>query len=334
MIRLAFALPYAEPAHRRALTEYGRLAEEGGYESFWVSEAWGSDSVSLLGALAVTTTRIQLATGIINIFSRSPGLMAQTFATLDELSGGRMIIGLGTSGPQVIERWHGMRFDRPLERMREVVEILRLALARERVDYRGKIFTLSGFKLGMDPPRPRIPIYLATFKPQGLRLTGEIADGWLPTNLSMARLPTMLKTLEEGARAAGRDPKAIDVAPMIHTAVTSNREAARTLVRRHLAYYVGGMGTFYYELMQSYGFAEEAGRIRERWAAGDREGAAGQVSDAMVDALSITGTAAECRRAIEDRRAGGVALPVVVPPQGASVEIVRATLSALAPKAF
>lgn len=334
MIRLAFALPHGERAHRRALADYGRLAEEGGYESFWVPEAWGSDAISLLGALAATTTRIRLATGIINIFSRSPGLIAQTFATLDELTGGRMIIGLGASGPQVIERWHGGRFEWPIRRMREVVEILRLALAGERLNYAGQIFSLSGFKLGMDPVRPRIPIYLATFKPQGLRLTGEIADGWLPTNLSVAHLPAMLRTVAEGARAAGRDPASIDVAPMIHTLVTENREEARGLVRRHLAYYVGGMGTFYFELMQSYGFAEEAGRIRERWQAGDRDGAGRQVSDAMVDALSITGTASECRKAIEGRRVRGVALPVLVPPHGASVETVRATISALAPRAF
>jgi coenzyme F420-dependent oxidoreductase len=334
VIRLAFALPHGERAHRRALLDYGRLAEEGGYESVWVPEAWGSDAVSLLGALAAATTRIQLATGIINIFSRSPGLIAQTFATLDELSGGRMIIGLGASGPQVIERWHGTRFERPMQRMREVVEIVRLALAGERVNYGGKIFSLFGFKLGMDPPRPRIPIYLATFRPKGLRLTGEIADGWLPTSLSMAHLPTMLRALDEGASAAGRDVKTIDVAPMILTAVTDNREEARTLARRHLAYYVGGMGTFYYELMQSYGFPEEAGRIRERWTKGDREGAARQVSDAMVDTLSIAGTASECRNAIGARRAAGVAMPVLMPPHGASVEMVKATITALAPNSF
>jgi F420-dependent oxidoreductase-like protein len=334
VIRLGFTLPYGESAHRRALTDYGRLAEEGGYESFWVPEAWGSDAVSLLGALAATTTRIQLATGIINIFSRGPSLIAQTFATLDELSGGRMIIGLGTSGPQVIERWHGTRFDRPIQRMREVVEIVRLALAGERVNYDGKVFTLSGFKLGMDPPRPRIPIYLATFKSQGLRLTGEIADGWLPTNLSMARLPTMLKTLEEGARAAGRDPKAIDVAAMVLTAASDNGEEARMLARRHLAYYVGGMGTFYYELTRSCGFSEEADRIRERWATGDRDGAARQVSDAMVDSLSITGTTSECQKGIEARLAAGIAMPVLFPPHGASIEMVKGTLKALAPRAF
>lgn len=334
MIRLGFTLPYGEPAHRRQLTEYGRLAEEGGYESFWIPEAWGSDAISLLGALAATTTRLKLASGIVNVFSRSPALIAQSFATVDELSGGRAIIGLGTSGPQVVERWHGTRFDRPLERMREVVEILRLALSGARVNYNGKVFTLSGFRLGLDPPRPRIPIYLATFKPLGVRLTGEIADGWLPTNISMAHLPVMLEALREGARTAGRNPGSIDVAAMVLAAASDNREEARTLVRRHLAHYVGGMGTFYYELMRSCGFSEEADRIRERWATGDRDGAAHQVSDAMVDSLSITGTASECQKGVEARLAAGIAMPVLFPPHGASIEMVKGTLRALAPRGF
>ncbi len=322
MIRLGFALPHAEAGHRRALLDYGRLADEGGYESFWVPESWGSDAVSLLGALAATTRRVRLATGIINVFSRTPALIAQTVATLDELSGGRMILGLGTSGPNVVERWHGLAFDRPLGRTREVVSTVRRLLAGER---------LNGFALGMAPVRPRVPIYLATFKPQALRLTGEIADGWLPTNLSLAHLPGMRKEIEAGARAAGRDAGSIDVAALVHAAVTDHGEDARALAARHLAYYVGGMGTFYFELMQAYGFGEEAVRIRARWTAGDREGAAREVSAAMLDALSVTGSAADCRDALDARRAAGLGLPVLTPPHGASVETVKATLAALAP---
>ncbi len=334
MIRLGFALPFGERPHRRSLLELGRLAEEAGYESLWLPEAWGSDAISLLAALAAGTTRIQLATGIINIFSRTPALLAQTFATLDELSRGRMIIGLGTSGPRVIESWHGIPFRRPLSRMREVVEVLRLALAGQRVDHAGEIFRLSGFKLGMEPVRPRIPIYLATFRAPGLRLTGEIADGWLPTHLSMAHLPEFMKQIETGAKKASRDVTSLDIAPVTLAAVTDAREDGRGLAARHLAYYVGGMGTFYYELMQTYGFGEEAERIKKHWAAGSREEATRQVSGAMLDALCITGSASKCREAIKARLAAGVKMPVLMPPHGASVDSVKATIITLAPKAF
>ncbi len=316
------------------MLEYARIAEEGGYEAVWVPEAWSSDAFTLLGAIASHTTRLQLATGIVNIYSRTPSLLAQTFATLDELSNGRAIIGLGTSGQQVVERWHGVSFERPLRRMREVVDILRLALSGKRVDYEGEFFKVSGFTMLIKPVRARIPIYLATFKPQSLRLTGEIADGWLPTHLSLAQLPAMRADLAAGEAKAGRSAGSVDLAAQTLTAVSNNGDEARLQCAQHLAYYVGGMGTYYHELMHSYGYGDEADRIQACWKAKDREGAARQVSRAMLDALVIAGTRDECLEAIAKRKATGIEHIVIFPPHGASVAEVKHTMTALAPAAL
>lgn len=330
-MRLGYVTPFSLPEHRRATLDYARLAEEGGYEAVWVPEAWSSDAFTLLGAIASHTSRLKLATGIVNIFSRSPSLLAQTFATLDEMSNGRAIIGLGTSGLQVVERWHGIKFDRPLRRMREVVDIMRLALSGKRVDYDGEFFKLSGFTMLIKPVRERVPIYLATFKPQSLRMTGEIADGWLPTHLSLAHLPAMRADLAAGEQKAGRPAGSVDLAAQTLTSVSENGDEARFRCAQHLAYYVGGMGTYYHELMHSYGFGEEADRIQQHWKAKDRDGAARQVSRAMLDALVIAGTRDECLQAIAKRRAAGIEHIVIFPPHGASVSEVKRTMSALAP---
>jgi alkanesulfonate monooxygenase SsuD/methylene tetrahydromethanopterin reductase-like flavin-dependent oxidoreductase (luciferase family) len=242
-------------------------------------------------------------------------------------------IGLGVSGPQVVERWHGAKFERPLQRLREVVDIIRLALSGERVNYDGEFFRLSGFRLLVRPVQERIPIYLATFKPQALELTGEIADGWLPTHVSLEHLPSMLERVSAGARRGRRTAADIDLAPATLTAVTEPADEARQLCARHLAYYVGRMGTFYHELMTSSGFGDEADRIRERWQQGDRQGAATQVSRAMLDALVIAGTRDDCLRAIEARRAAGIEHVVLFPPHGSSIDMVKNTLRALGPAA-
>ncbi len=330
-MRLSYVTPFSQREQRLATVDYAKLAEAAGFESVWVPEAWSSDAFTLLGAIAVSTQRLRLATGIVNIFSRTPALLAQTFATLDELSGGRAIVGLGTSGLQVIERWHGLKFERPLKRMREVVEVMRLALSGERVDYSGEFFKLSGFTMLIKPVQQRVPIYLATFKSQSLRLTGEIADGWLPTHVSLAQVKPMMAELEEGAKRTGRAVDAVDAALQTLTCTMPDGNEARMLCAQHLAYYVGGMGVYYHELMHSYGFGEEADRIQERWRAKDRDGAARQVSRAMLDALVIAGTRDECLAAIEARRALGVKHIVIFPPHGASIEVTRQTMQALAP---
>lgn len=328
-MRLSYVNPYSRTVHRRNAVAYARLAEDCGYHAVWMPEAFGSDVITVLGMVAGGTSRIRLATGIVNIFSRTPSLLAQTFATLDELSDGRAIIGLGTSGPIVIQNWHGMPFSKPLTRMRETVEIIRLALSGERVNYDGEVFKLSGFRMLIRPVQDRMPIYLATFKPKPVRLTGEIADGWLPTHVSVSRYHELRTELVAGATAAGRDPDELDQATLLLIACTDDGDTARDLCREHLAYYIGGMGTFYHELMHASGHGAVGDEIMARWQAGDRTGAAAAIPRDMLDDLVIAGTRAECHAALEARRKAGFRHIVGFPPHSMEPDQITHTLKAL-----
>jgi coenzyme F420-dependent oxidoreductase len=330
MARIGMTLPRSEDLPRPEIVEVVQQAEALGYDSVWVGESWGRDGFTWLTQLACHTSRIKLATGITTVYSRSPALIAQTVAALDEISSGRVILGLGTSGPLVIENWHGLPFERPLRRTREYIEIIRLILSGERVDYQGEIFRLKGFRLPFAPVRSRVPVYVASLGPQNLRLTGELADGWLPIYLDANHLAKFQRDLENGAKRVGRSLEAIDVAPYILSCVSEDVEAARRLVQAHLAYYIGGMGTFYANLIARYGFEDEVGRVREAWARRDRQSAASQVSDTMVAHLAICGSPEDGRAQLERYRAAGVTLPIVSFTHGASREMIRQTLEGLA----
>jgi coenzyme F420-dependent oxidoreductase len=330
MERIGLTLPRTEDLPRKGIVEVVQQAEALGYDSVWVGESWGRDSFTWLTQLACHTSRVKLATGIATVYSRSPALIAQTVASLDEISEGRVILGLGTSGPIVIANWHGLPFERPLRRTREYIEIIRLILSGERVNYQGKIFQLKGFRLPFTPVRPKVPIYVASLGPQNLHLTGELADGWLPIYLDASHLAHFQRDIESGAKRVGRTLDAIDVAPYILSCVSEDVEAARRLVKSHLAYYIGGMGTFYANLITRYGFADEVNRVREAWGKGDRTSAASHVSDAMVAHMAICGGPRDGRAQLERYRAAGVTLPIVSFAHGASRDMIRQTLEGLA----
>ena len=332
-MRLSYVSPFSSAEHRRHAVDYAQLAEAAGYEAVWMPEAFGSDAFTQLGLLAGQTSRLKLATGIVNVFSRSPSLLAQSFATLDEMSRGRAIIGLGTSGPVVIERWHGSKFTKPLARTQETVAIIRLALSGGRVEHDGEFFRLSGFRLSIRPVQERMPLYLATLKPRSVHLTGRIADGWLPTHVSVRHLDGLRRPLAEAARSAGRDPDDIDMAVMTLVAYSRDGETARMQCREHLAYYVGSMGRFYHELLHSYGYGKVADRVRSAWKAGNRAAAAAAIPRPVLDDLVIAGNRAECLEAMQIRRGAGFRHIVIFPPHGSSVEQVKATLTAMAPVA-
>jgi len=330
MARIGLTLPRTEDVPRKEIVEVVQQAEALGYDSVWVGESWGRDGFTWLTQLACHTSHIKLATGITTVYSRSPALIAQTIASLDEISSGRVILGLGTSGPIVIENWHGLPFDRPLRRTREYIEIIRLILSGERVNYKGEIFQLKGFRLPFPPVRSRVLIYVASLGPQNLRLTGELADGWLPIYLDASHLQDFQHDLASGAEKAGRPLSAVDVAPYILSCLSDDVEAARKLVQYHLAYYIGGMGTFYANLIARYGFEDEVSRVREAWGRGDRESAAERVTDAMVARLAICGSPKDGRAQLERYRAAGVTLPIVSFTHGASRTMIRQTLEGLA----
>jgi coenzyme F420-dependent oxidoreductase len=330
MARIGLTLPRSEDLPRQDIVEVVQQAESLGYDSVWVGESWGRDGFTWLTQLACHTSHIKLATGITTVYSRSPALIAQTVASLDEIAGGRVILGLGTSGPIVIENWHGTPFQRPLRRTREYIEIIRLILSGERVNYQGEIFQLKGFRLPFTPVRPRVPIYVASLGPQNLRLTGELADGWLPIYLDASHLQSFQQDIAKGAQKAGRALSTVDVAPYILSCVSEDVEAARRLVKSHLAYYIAGMGTFYADLIARYGFADEVGRVRDAWGRGDRKSAASQVTDTMVARMAICGSPREGRAQLEQYRAVGVTLPIVSFTHGASRDMIQQTLEGLA----
>ncbi len=271
------------------------LADELGYGCITMGEAWGEDSFTSLAQIAAVTSRIRIGTSIVPIFARSPSNIAMTAANLDTMSEGRFFLGLGASGQLVIEDFHGERFRKPLTRMREYIDIIRKAVGGDRIDHEGEFFRTRRFRLRFRPYRDSIPIYIASLGPPSLRLTGELADGWLPIFLAPSRMDAAVKELRRGAEDAGRSLDDITISPQVSVYVTDDIPAARDRERPHIAFYIGGMGVFYHRYMQRIGFGEEADRIRAAYLGRDRELAARLVTDEMVDAMTIIGNPEECR---------------------------------------
>ncbi|GIX46264.1 MAG: LLM class F420-dependent oxidoreductase [Candidatus Tectimicrobiota bacterium] len=290
----------------REVRAAAQLAEELGYSSLTMGEAWGPDALTSLAQLAAVTSRIRLGTSIVPVFGRSPANLAMAALNLDRMSEGRFFLGLGTSGRLVVEDLHGERFTRPLTRLREYIALIRKAARGERLDYDGTFFHTRRFRLRLEPYRPHLPIYIAALSPPSLRLTGELADGWLPIFLVPSRMQAALAELEAGAAAAGRSLADLRISPQVSIYVTDDVAAARDRERQHLAFYIGGMGVFYHQYMHRIGFGAEADRIREAYLAGERAHAAQLVPDEMVDAMTLLGTPRQCREQMERFFAAGV----------------------------
>ena len=336
--RIGLVIPYTDVLPRDEVVGLVEIADRLGYESVWVPEAYGWDAITMLTLLATRTRHLQLATGIINIYSRTPALIAQTIGALDDISGGRAILGLGTSGPQVISGWHGIPFEKPLTRTRETVEVVRIVLRRERLRYAGKVFQLpQGLKLITHPRRPAVPIALATITDRGVALTAEIADRWLPTLYIADAAPEIFAPALDRGRAL-RDPALGDlvVSPTVSVHVDDDIAAARDACRPRIALYVGGMGSrqtnFYNTLVSRYGFAGPARRIQDLYLGGDRAGAIAAVPDELVDQVAVVGPLGLCRERIGALLETGV-VPILA--LGARDDVTRRrALEELAPAAF
>ncbi|HEY1834519.1 MAG TPA: LLM class F420-dependent oxidoreductase [Solirubrobacteraceae bacterium] len=275
-------------------------AERLGYDSVWAAEAYGSDTATVLAWLAGQTSKIRLGAGIFQMPARSSAMTAMTAATIDQLSSGRMIIGIGTSGPQVAEGWHGQRFAKQLQRTREYVAVIRMALARERVEFKGETLELplpdgpgKALKLTISPVQDRIPIYLAAIGPKNTALAGEIADGWIPTLFSPEHVNELRPLLQEGADRSGKSLDDFDIAPTVNVFVTDDVEKGRDAMRPFIALYVGGMGSrkqnFYNQVVQRYGYEDAAKTIQDLYLEGKREEAMAAVPDELIDRVSICG---------------------------------------------
>lgn len=329
--RIGLTLPGSESVSRDELLELVQRAEQLGYDSVWVGESWGPEVFTTLSWLACNTSTIKLAAGIANVFSRTPGLMAQTVATLDQISGGRVILGLGTSGRALVENWHGVPFQQGPQRLREYAEIVRLALSGQRVDFQGEVFKLRGFRLNMEPLRPRVPIFFASITPAGLRATAEVADGWLPIWTGPEEITRGLSQIQAAAAALGRTLEGFEVAAEVHGAVSTD-PGVRQRAKAQLAHYIGNMGVYYHQHVTRQGFGKEADAIQAAFARREREQAAALVTDEMVDRLILIGDAARCRARLAQYRSAGAALPLLNLLGGLSKGQIQESLEALAPE--
>ncbi len=342
--RLGLALDYARPAGPQ-VEAVARLDAAGLLDEVWVPEVYGADAPTVLGYLAARTERVTLAAGVLPVYSRSAALIAQTAESLDELSGGRALLGLGTSGPQVVEGLHGVPFAQPLAHLRETVTVCRQAWRRERIGSvggprpvplppgrgtgQGKALRLIG-----RPRRDRIPIAIAALRPGAVELTAELAEGWFPIFYAPEAADIWDAALERGR--ARRDPALGQLRLIVGMATAigdaDETEAARDDVRAELALYVGGMGSrtqnFYAETVSRMGFADAAERIQSAFLAGDREGAVAAVPDDLVAALSLVGNAEHVGARIAALRAAGVDT-LVVRPAGVDPEVVVERLAEL-----
>jgi F420-dependent oxidoreductase-like protein len=301
-----------------------REAERLGFDSVWAAEAYGSDAATVLAWLAGQTSTIRLGSAIFQIPARSAGMTAMTAATLDQLSGGRFVLGLGTSGPQVSEGWHGVRFGRQLQRTREYVEVVRMMLRRERVQYAGETLVLplpdgpgKPLKLTIAPVQERIPVYVAAIGPRNTALAAEIADGWLPVLVAPEHMAEFRPALEEGFGRAGRTGEGFDIAPTVTVRVDDDLDAARDVMRGYVALYVGGMGSreknFYNRLVASYGFGDAARGVQDLFLAGRKEEAMAALPGELIDAVALCGPAERVRDRLAAYREAGVGTLILSP---------------------
>ncbi|MFD9885748.1 LLM class F420-dependent oxidoreductase [Streptomyces alboflavus] len=325
---MEISTPLAYAGDPRAGADAVAALERAGLDAVWVAEAYGFDSPTIMGYLAARTERMRIGAGILNVYSRTPALIAQTAAGLDAISGGRAIIGLGASGPQVVEGWHGKAYDKPLGRTREAIELTRRILRREVIDHHGitdmPLPPERGSGLGKplkiltEPVRPEVPLYVASLGPANVRMTAEVADGWLPTLF----LPEKAHEVWGAPLAEGRARRDPALGPLQVVAggllaIGDDAAAARDLARPQIALYVGGMGAvgknFYNDLAVAYGYEKEAARIQELYLAGRKKEAEAAVPDEFCELMSLCGPAEYVRERVEVFRAAGVTMLNVIP---------------------
>ncbi len=325
-------LPVSAQPSLRTIVDLATRAERSGYDRVWFPETWGRDAVTTLATIAGETETVGIGTSVVNVFARSPAILGQTAATLQEASGGRFRLGLGPSAPALVEGWHGIRFAKPLRRTRETIEIVRQVLSGDVVTYDGDVFTLSGVRLRCDPPTTPPAIDAAGMGPTSVELAGRFADGWHAITLTPDGVRERLADLRHGAELGGRrrdDPR---VTVSVLCCALTDGERARNLAREHLAFYVGSMGTYYRESLSRQGYASTATEIASAWANGERERATQLIDDDLLDGLAAVGTPGHARESLDRfERIDDVDAVAVGFPRGATPMDATATVDALAP---
>ncbi len=311
-----------------------KIADELGYDSIWLGESWGYELFTSMTDLVRATKRIKVGAGIANVYSRSPAVIASTIATLDERSGGRIVLGLGPSSANVNEHWHGVPFQKPVQRTREYVEIIRMILRGEKLIYHGEFFNLErGFKLRFNPIRKEVPIYIAAMGPKNVVQSGEIADGVLPVYWPGNKWGELREQLDEGSRVAGRPPHSAAIAPYLtclildENATEEDRKSARFRAATPLAYYIGKMGVYYAQMLTRQGYGKEVEAVQQGWKTGMQSGIEA-VTPELLDATSLVGTPTEIVAKLDQWVAAGVDEPILSMPPG-TVDIAGPQLEAL-----
>jgi F420-dependent oxidoreductase-like protein len=323
-LNLGYQASWTTPADHLAMAQE---ADRLGYSVVWAAEAYGSDSPSMLAWIAGQTRRIDVGSAVMQIPARSPAMTAMTAATIDALSGGRFRLGLGVSGPQVSEGWHGVRFAKPLARTREYVDIVKLALARKPVAYDGEHYTLplpdgpgKALRLGFHPPRASIPIYLAAVGPKNLELAGEIADGWLAIFFAPDAAGEYLQHIERGRAKSGAGLTGFDVSPSVPVVVGDDIAAAADVIRPYAALYVGGMGSreqnFYNQLAVRMGYADAAAEVQNLYLDHKPREAAAAVPLDFIARTAMIGPQRRITERIREYAAAGVGTLSVSPYVG------------------
>jgi coenzyme F420-dependent oxidoreductase len=326
-------LPVAAQPSVDSLVDGARLGEDLGYDTAWLPETWGRDAVTTLTCIARETEDIDIGTSIMPVYSRSPALIGQTAATLQEVSEGRFRLGLGPSGPIVIENWHGVEFGNPLRRTRETVEIVKGVLSGEEVAYGGEYFELEGFRLRCEPPDPAPPVDTAGMGPKAVELAGRFADGWHALLFTRDGLEDRVEDFDRGSEMGGRDRSQQRVTLSLTCCVDDDPAVAKRLVKQHTAFYLGGMGTFYRDNLARQGHKAVANKIYDSWQDGNREAAMEALDDDLLAEIAVWGTPEKAREHFDRfSDVDGIDAVSVSFPRAADIEQIRTTVRALAPE--
>lgn len=274
-------------------------AERLGFERLSFGEVTGWDAVALLSLLAERTETIGIADEVMGPFSRSPSQMAQAAASIQAIADGRLRLGLGTSSPAIVEGWHGLEFDRPLRRLREAVEIVKLATAGGEISYSGEIFTPDGFGIE-GPPASEVPVDVAALSPKGVELAGRFADGWVPQLFTPDGLEERLADLRRGADLGDRDPSDLRTSMLLRACALEDRERARSLGRQHVAFMISLYGPYYRQSIAEQGYEDMVEEVRSNWLDGDQEAAIAAIDDDVLDGLVACGTPAEVNDIVDE----------------------------------
>lgn len=303
----------------KAGLERVRIAEDLGYEHVSTGEAWGPSVLPFLTLVAANTSRITIGTSILNCFSRTPAVLAQEFAMLDQISEGRTVLGLGSSGAHVVEHLHGVPFKQPLRHIREAVEIFDILISGEKLNYEGEIFQLKrGFQLDYARPRTKIPVWIAAISPKSIRQTGEIADGVIPIHWPKQKFASLRADLEAAAKDTGKPDKAFTISPFTTVNVLDGKDddAKWQDARQILWFYINKMGVFYWQMLERQGYEAEVAASRKAFAERDKKGAFDAISERMIRDLQCIGPIEEVREQLRERAALGADIQMLYMPRG------------------